>query len=75
MSTLPKDWTLENWNWPYLRVNTSGAKEYACPDGVGHGGIHGCDGCCGHPSYGKQMIIRRILAEMRKKRKKKGKKR
>lgn len=65
---------LENWNWPYLRMNSNGAKEYACPHGTGHGGIHGCDGCCGHQSYGKQIIIKRILAEMREKRKKNEKK-
>lgn len=34
------------WHWPYLRINSSGAKEYACPHGIGHGGLHGCDGCC-----------------------------
>lgn len=42
---------LISWNWPYLRTNSNGAKEYMCPHGVGHGGIHGCDGCCAHPSY------------------------
>ena len=21
-------------------------REYYCPHGVGHGGVHGCDGCC-----------------------------
>lgn len=34
------------WNWPFQRINLGGAKEYACPHGVGHGGLHGCDGCC-----------------------------
>lgn len=34
------------WHWPYLRHNIFGAKEYACRHGVGHGGVHGCDGCC-----------------------------
>lgn len=43
-----------NWSWPFLRVNSNGAKEYACPHGVGHGGIHGCDGCCAAPSYPKR---------------------
>ena len=67
------DWELENWTWPYARINTSGAKEYACPHGVGHGGIHGCDGCCRNKSYGKQAIIREILNEKRKRQKKKSK--
>ncbi len=33
------------WHWPFLGINSNGAKEYACQHGVGHGGIHGCDGC------------------------------
>lgn len=37
---------LATWDWPYQRINSNGAKEYSCPHGVGHGGIHGCDGCC-----------------------------
>lgn len=36
----------KKWHWPFLRINSNGAKEYACEHGVGHGGIHGCDGCC-----------------------------
>jgi len=28
-------------------------KELACEHGVGHGGIHGCDGCCSDPSFEK----------------------
>jgi len=47
---------LENWDWPYLRVNFGGTKEYACPCGVGHGGIHGCCGCCAHESYKKKVL-------------------
>lgn len=34
------------WHWPFKRINFNGAKEYSCRHGVGHGGIHGCDGCC-----------------------------
>lgn len=34
------------WAWPFQRINSNGAKEYACVHGQGHGGIHGCDGCC-----------------------------
>lgn len=34
------------WHWPFLRINSNGAREYQCPHGVGHGGIHCCDGCC-----------------------------
>lgn len=26
-------------------------KELMCPHGVGHGGIHGCDGCCADRSF------------------------
>jgi len=54
----PPDDLIE-WNWPYLRVNSSGAKEYMCPHGVGHGGIHGCDGCCGHESYQRRINARK----------------
>jgi len=28
-------------------------KELMCEHGVGHGGIHGCDGCCADPSFKK----------------------
>lgn len=45
---------LKDWHWPYQRINSSGTKEYSCPHGVGHGGIHGCDGCCRHPSFRKK---------------------
>jgi hypothetical protein len=41
--------TLENWHWPKGRKG-----ERDCPHGVGHGGIHGCDGCCAHPSFEKR---------------------
>ena len=27
--------------------------ELDCEPGVGHGGIHGCDGCCSKPSFSK----------------------
>ena len=46
---------LKNWKWPYLRINSGGSKEYECPHGVGHGGLHGCDGCCLHKSYEKAV--------------------
>ena len=45
---------LEDWGWPYQRVNFFGSLEYACPHGIGHGGVHGCDGCCSHPSYARK---------------------
>lgn len=45
---------LEGWDWPFQRNNFGGVKEYACPHGIGHGGIHGCDGCCLHPSFKKE---------------------
>ena len=35
------------WHWPFQRINSNGAREYACRHGIGHGGLHGCDGCCG----------------------------
>ena len=44
---------LKNWKWPFQRINSGGDVEFACPHGIGHGGIHGCDGCCGHVSYYK----------------------
>lgn len=39
--------------WKFLRINIGGAKEYACSHGIGHGGIHGCDGCCSDTSFPK----------------------
>lgn len=42
------------WHWPFLRVNFGGAKEYACKHGQGHGGIHGCDGCCKDPNFPRE---------------------
>lgn len=49
---------LKGWHWPYLRVNFGGDKEYACPHGIGHGGMHGCDGCCRHESF-KRVVQER----------------
>lgn len=49
------DKELNEWHWPFLRINSNGAKEYMCPHGVGHGGIHGCEGCCSHKSYTKAL--------------------
>lgn len=43
---------LENWKWPMIR-RADGRIEYQCPHGVGHGWIHGCDGCCSHTSFPK----------------------
>ena len=37
---------IKAWHWPFLRINSGGDKEYACRHGIGHGGMHGCDGCC-----------------------------
>jgi len=54
---------LVDWDWPYLRVNSSGAKEYVCLHGVGHGGIHGCDGCCRHESFNRRTSKRRKKKE------------
>ncbi len=51
------DHTLKDWHWPYQRTNSSGIREYACPHGIGHGGTHGCDGCCSHPSYKNRIEI------------------
>ena len=44
---------LKDWQWPDY-----GRGELTCPHGVGHGGIHGCDGCCSHPSFKKYKGIR-----------------
>lgn len=46
---------LVQWYWPVLRINLGGDIELKCPHEVGHGGIHGCDGCCSHPSFKKAM--------------------
>ena len=48
--------SFKNWKWPYLRINFNGDKEYACPHGIGHGGFHGCDGCCRHISFRKRKL-------------------
>lgn len=53
LSKLIREAELKDWDWPFLRINCCGAKEYECPHGVGHGGIHGCDGCCAHESFVK----------------------
>lgn len=45
-----QDYDLKNWKWPHYRRHDSKV-EWACPHGVGHGGIHGCDGCCSHESF------------------------
>lgn len=39
---------LDKWHWPY-----AGRGELQCPHGIGHGGIHGCDGCCQSDSFEK----------------------
>lgn len=54
--TGPDENELKDWHWPYQR-RSGEHYEYACPHGVGHSvkGIHGCDGCCGHPSFKKEM--------------------
>ncbi len=57
---------LKHWQWPFLRVNSNGAKEYECPHGVGHGGVHGCDGCCGHKSYTEAGAKRELKKQRRK---------
>lgn len=42
-----KEYQVEKpWAWPFQRINSNGAREYACSHGIGHGGLHGCDGCC-----------------------------
>jgi len=51
----PLDNELRRWKWPYLRINFGGSVELECPHEVGHGGIHGCDGCCQHVSYDKAL--------------------
>ena len=66
--TLKKE--LDTWLWPFLRTNIGGAREYMCPHGVGHGGVHCCDGCCSHPSF-KQKLKRVNLSKKKKRRKKK----
>lgn len=51
----PKKVNFEGWKWPYLRRNFGGSIELECPHGVGHGGVHGCCGCCRHESYTKAL--------------------
>jgi len=45
---------LKDWKWPFQRINFGGEKEYSCPHDIGHGGLHGCDGCCAHPSFKRE---------------------
>ena len=59
---------LINWDWPDAGINSNGALEHFCPHGVGHGGIHGCDGCCQHESF------KRVTKGDKNGKKKKGKK-
>jgi uncharacterized protein with PQ loop repeat len=58
---------LEGHQWTYQRMSGK-YEEYSCPHGIGHSekGIHGCDGCCSHPSFKKK------LREVKKSRKKRG---
>lgn len=45
MPSVPADWP-----WPrYARYD--GKVEYRCPHEIGHGGVHGCDGCCADPRF------------------------
>lgn len=53
---------LKNWEWPY-----SGRGELSCPHNIGHGGIHGCDGCCSHKSFNKAWKRKLKKGEWRKK--------
>lgn len=48
---MSKNQILDNWKWPFLRINSYGSNELMCPHGVGHGGTHGCDGCCTNKSF------------------------
>lgn len=43
------------WHWPFQRINSNGAIEFSCQHGVGHGGIHGCDGCCKDLDYAARV--------------------
>lgn len=43
---MPKPMKVSDWK-RYPRIK----KELLCPHGIGHGGIHGCDGCCDDPSF------------------------
>ena len=39
--------------WPrYGRYD--GKRELKCEHGIGHGGLHGCDGCCHQESFKKR---------------------
>lgn len=54
---------LESWKWPYLR-RSGEHYEFACPHGIGHSssGIHGCDGCCSHPSFKREVCsVKRLF--------------
>ena len=44
-----------------------GKKELMCEHGVGHGGVHGCDGCCADPEFKKawKRIFRTRANEVR----------
>lgn len=54
---------LKNWHWPYHRINNNGDIEWACPHNVGHGGIHGCDGCCAHESFSNRVRYKKVHKE------------
>ena len=38
------------WKWP-IYPKRDGKLEYSCRHGIGHGGVHGCDGCCSDPNF------------------------
>lgn len=62
---MKKKKTIKKWHWPFLRVNSGGVREYACRHKVGHGGIHGCDGCCATPDY-FEAIYKRLTGRIEK---------
>ena len=52
--------------WPdrwELHIRIDGRIEYDCEHGVGHGGVHGCDGCCRKDSYPPNHGARTELRE------------
>ena len=40
----------KNWHWPICNRH-DGKIEWACRHGIGHGEVHGCDGCCSDPNF------------------------
>ena len=48
---------------PVKVTRPDGRIEYVCEHGVGHGNIHGCDGCCSKNPIKRLLMMEDLLPE------------